>query len=720
MKHPFRPVAFWQSALMTLPDSSFFDLLRSILGSVKTPYNKQNLIEELSRFITRPEIQETMAAYIDNNDRKIIAAIALLSEPVPGELESFFTGEYSYTELQSMLLNLEERLIIYRFKDNNVQRIALNPRLENILAPHAANTGILFPALTINETAASEGGSEDGSKDKPKDRNENSPAGGSESAAGTADISSGTLNGRTLAALFAYLVNSDMQIRDEGNGKGLTFAFRKKATEQGKALFPGLDLNAAIGGLLTLGILVRGEGEDRSSASITPDEARIAGFKALSDQERSEYLAGSIALFLHRGDIPPSYQYRNLLRNTVSLIHSLCSIAKDGSILPEATMIKLAELFRRQEEGNWSSAEAIPPASVLLQSLVMVGVFSVVTIGGVNCYKPVNPSLPSNSSKAKNPSIAMDSGFSCVLYPEIDFADALDLAAFSTVEETGTTVRFSLSRDSAVGGFNRGYTAEFLWELLDRLSGGRTPEALKWNLDDWAKRWQEVSLNQGVILTLSGERSYLAKTEPLASMIKQCLAPGVFLLNASVEDAAGALRDAGVDIIARPEVKKKALSSYFSPLGKSEAIPLPEKSLDEPSAEHANIVEQIKERFRLALEKMKLTKQEQEELESRIERRVVVSETQLKDISLRYEKLEARSLDYVGKTGIVRQAISTGSILELSCLTGEKILGVPETLDKKGTDMIITIRPREGGEPIKLPLGKISLVRRIKQSIFGA
>jgi hypothetical protein len=116
---------------------------------------------------------------------------------------------------------------------------------------------------------------------------------------------------------------------------------------------------------------------------------------------------------------------------------------------------------------------------------------------------------------------------------------------------------------------------------------------------------------------------------------------------------------------------------------------------------------------------MKLTQQEREELESRIERRVVVNETQLKDISLRYEKLEARSLDYVGKTGIVRQAIATGSLLELSCLTGEKILGIPENLDKKGTEMIITIKPREGGEPVKLALGKISLVRRIKQSIFG-
>jgi len=99
---------------------------------------------------------------------------------------------------------------------------------------------------------------------------------------------------------------------------------------------------------------------------------------------------------------------------------------------------------------------------------------------------------------------------------------------------------------------------------------------------------------------------------------------------------------------------------------------------------------------------------------------MVVSETQLMDTSLRYEKLEARSLAYVGKTGLVKQAIVSGSLLELSCLNGEKILGYPESLDKKGGEMILSIRPREGGEPVKVALGKISLIKRIKQSIFGA
>ena len=75
----------------------------------------------------------------------------------------------------------------------------------------------------------------------------------------------------------------------------------------------------------------------------------------------------------------------------------------------------------------------------------------------------------------------------------------------------------------------------------------------------------------------------------------------------------------------------------------------------------------------------------------------------------------------MGKTGLVRQALASGSLLEISTLGKEeqKILGTPESLDKKGGEMVLSIKPREGGDPVKIPLGKISLVRRIKQSIFG-
>jgi hypothetical protein len=689
---------------MTLPDDAFFELMRSSLGAIKTPFNKQKLLEDLSSFVSRPEIQKTMAAYINGNDRRIIAAVALLGEPVPGELESFFSGDFSYAELQGMLLNLEERLILYRFREGDTLRLALNPRLEGILAPIAAARGELFSSSELPEAA--------------------------EFPSGPPPVDS-----RVLAALFAFLFKGVPLLRGDPREAGEErpdLSFRKKALDEGSRLFPSLDLEALTGGILCLGLFVP-EGE-----YLVPEEAKLAAFRSLSEGDRLEYLAAGIALFLVRGfSVCPA---RSILKSTVRLIHLILQSAaapEEKRVLSESTIIKLAEILRRTEEKGWgfmgagSSSGGIPPAPVLCRSLVLAGLFSVHPAEGKNYYLPVQR----REAKAGGDQIplAMDSGLSFILYPEIDFTDALDLAAFSSVEETGAAVRFTLSRESAVKGFDRGYTAEFMWRLLERLSGGRSGGALRWNLEDWEKRWKEVSLSSGTVLVLGGERAYLAQTGALAGLIKETLGPGIYLLSVDTGEAAAALRNAGVDIVARPQEKarRETVSPAFPPLADLSppvlSVPVPppaspQEKRQDPGAEES--AAEIQETFRGFLRGMKLTRQEQDELEARIERRVVVSEGQLKDTTLRYEKLEARSLDYVGKAGVARQALASGSLLEVNFIivgsSGQNtILGIPEGLEKKGADMILTVKPREGGESLRIPLGKISLLRRIKQSIFG-
>ena len=153
----------------------------------------------------------------------------------------------------------------------------------------------------------------------------------------------------------------------------------------------------------------------------------------------------------------------------------------------------------------------------------------------------------------------------------------------------------------------------------------------------------------------------------------------------------------------------------------------------------------IREKFRRVLEKMQLTKPERTELEARIERRLVLSEAQLDLNSVRNEKLEARGLDYTGKSIIAKQAIETGSRLEVSWPGSggavNRIIGIPRVLEKKERESILVLKPLSpeegegGGIPedsanaeafhsiqgnlIRIPLGKISLLRRIKHSVFG-
>jgi hypothetical protein len=287
--------------------------------------------------------------------------------------------------------------------------------------------------------------------------------------------------------------------------------------------------------------------------------------------------------------------------------------------------------------------------------------------------------------------------------------------------------------------------------LLDRLSGGRLDANLGWTLKEWENRYSGVSLNEGIVLTLAEENRYLAEAGPVSLLITRTLAPGVYLLSSDERfEAAEVLRKAGVDIFAQPPAGgiaknrfgRSFLSDSFLRLGESQGrfIDLNEVP---GSLVSKNEAEAIKEKLGLALEKQKLSKQERDELVARIERRLILSEAQLDAASLRYEKLEARGLDYPGKASIAKQAVENGSLLEVIWPVAgggqSRVVGLAQALEKSGEESILVIKtrlpgragdaaPATGRTPkeakpsevmVRVPLGKISLLRRIKQSIFG-
>jgi hypothetical protein len=233
-------------------------------------------------------------------------------------------------------------------------------------------------------------------------------------------------------------------------------------------------------------------------------------------------------------------------------------------------------------------------------------------------------------------------------------------------------------------------------------------------------------------MQLAEDRRYLVETKPLADLICETMAPGLYLLNDNaMDDAAEALQKAGIDIIARRKEKKEPASAYlhtslYSHL-RTEIFKKIEVLFD-PSLFYINSSEvsfddlsktstEIKSKFNAALEKMTLSDIERTELSARIDRRLILCESQLKDANVRYEKLEARHLDYAGKQNIAKQAISGASPLEVVWKNkgkDQKIFDVPRSLEKEGNELFLVING------MRIPLAKISLIRRIKKSIFDA
>jgi hypothetical protein len=526
--------------------------------------------------------------------------------------------------------------------------------------------------------------------------------------------------------------------------------------------------------------LIRAEGE-----GFVLDDRRLAAFAGLSRRERLEYTAAGACWFrTGGGSFAAGHLFRGRVRSLAAFVHRFMNLIQPDRWYPPETLKRYGNILEREESPRNMAGGDGERVSFddLFDSMERLGLLVSRdqprrgrSAKASPWYRGAGAFDTPAGGEGASPALAMDSPFSCVLYPGIAFEDVLALAAFLTVREAGVVVRFELTRESAVRGFDRGLNAAGMIALLERLSANRIGENLAWSLKDWEKRYGEVSLRRGIVLTLSEDRRYLAEAEPVAGLIRETLAPGVYFLSGSeTAEAEEALRKAGVDIIARhtagapgdraagiPTASENsaafpALETPSPVLGAKEPVPAEgeRKAAGKRSAQGEGpkgpaaggpgvSAGALKKRFHGALAKLSLSREERDELSARIDRRLILNESQLEGASVRYEKLEARLLDYVGKAAVAKQAISSKSPVEVTWPHPRRGLrrftGIPSALEKEGGESVLVLTPlspetgggeeellqspgepiRIPGESIRIPLGKISLLRRIKKSIFG-
>jgi len=140
---------YWKKVMVALPDEDFFAIMRNYLGKLKTPFNKHSLIDDLADFLLREDTENRILSMIDNNDALILTSIDFLSGTDIHELHDFLGPDRSFMSIHHLLLNLEERLLIYRDSDSG--RIKISPVFEDLFKNKIVDTNLLFPSMDCTE-----------------------------------------------------------------------------------------------------------------------------------------------------------------------------------------------------------------------------------------------------------------------------------------------------------------------------------------------------------------------------------------------------------------------------------------------------------------------------------------------------------------------------------------------------------------------------------------
>ena len=142
----------WQEAISSLPDKSFFNIMRLYLGEVKTPYNKLNLVSQLASFIKQEKNTKAILTLLNQTDVKILTAISLISKVSKETLIEFFKGSYSVGEIYSEVINLKERLVIYSRQDeySDKEFLYINPFLKDAIKPYLSLKLVLPEAVVTS------------------------------------------------------------------------------------------------------------------------------------------------------------------------------------------------------------------------------------------------------------------------------------------------------------------------------------------------------------------------------------------------------------------------------------------------------------------------------------------------------------------------------------------------------------------------------------------
>ncbi|WP_296328566.1 helicase-associated domain-containing protein [uncultured Treponema sp.] len=689
----------WRESIAVLPDNHFFEIIRMYLGEIKTPFNKQKLIEELGAFIRREENRRTLISLLSETDLRIITAVKYISSATQEKLYSFFAGTYTFAQLYERLLNLEERLILYRKSDRSGKTIVLiNPHLEEDLEPYTKQSVLLespeYAGLSYEEPAS--------------------------------------LSPELIAAYISFIHKNHDLCKADGS-------FKKRTESEIERLFPGktdmlFNLTKAFINLS----LLREAGEGYEI-----DKNKFLAFARLDERLQYAYFCVASAGRFSRSslvrqaklllDVATSVPHEGFSRSIIlRLAYLISEDQSDGTGIPAmgtssrfSAILNRARASQGEVEQDSAIIEHDSDLSSILDRLIecasLFGIFSKkgIDIHGESIFVPGAIFDDVERFEETPKCLSVDAGFNVTLMPGLPLENLIPLMDFMELKTFDTAAVFEINRKSIMRGFDAGLSANRIFSLLKKYSPYEIPQNLEICVDDWSRSYSSATIFKGYVLQVSSEKASITENNPaIAPFIAAKLATGIYLLSVeSDEQAQAIIARSGLDFIGKIKTPEKTYESIGFPefvvpqkTDRFDTSEEPAPTSDEERAAHF-------EAMRAELEKLNLPPEKKEGLAQRIQHKIILSPAQLRADSVKFERIEAGGMDFSGKLHIVEGSISNNSMVELQ-FDDRVIVGVPLSITKTGTDATVLMEVMPDREEKVLSIGQAKFVKRIRGSVL--
>ncbi len=702
-------ISLWAEAFSSLPDKQFFNTVRLYLGEIKTPYNKQRLTEQLAAFIRKEENLTSLLTLLDPFDIKLLTAISLIPNASQESLIDFFHNEYSITEIYAELINLTERLLIYKQKNpySGKSFLKINPLIRQNLLPYL-DKKLIFPEYQPLHFSSD-------------------------------DIFE--LNPNLLAAFITYIRIRGISCKSDG-------IIKKNDQKRLSEIFPGKEkfIQLLMNALVNLSLVY----EDQQLHSYILDFNRMKKFAELSELQQYALLcAAAVSRFSRDG----------LRKEAQLLIDCLTSVPEAGCSLD--SILRLAFLVGSyNEEGNTGSrksrfskileaarqeagAEPEQNADLLNRMVDCALEFGLLrkfakSEEGIDLYQATEKLFSKNSTKScltndsllngnveeKPKVVNIDSTFTVTLMPGLSLKDLLPLTAFMFVKKYGVVTEFEITRQSVSEGFDHELTPEMIFERLEKYSYYELPQNLKINITDWYNSYSSAQLYYGYILKVTDNNIALAENNPnIKKYIKEKLAEGIYLLNLPAgTEISSFIQESSLDFLGN--VKTSTSKSEFTsfPLLRDGHKPLALEHSDNSESKKTSIPEADKliKSLKTCLKNLDMEKTQKECLEHRISNRLILSEAQLKNASIRTEILEADGMDFSGKVHLIEAAVKDEDMMEIRMPSADgkgnffTILGKPLSISRQPGEAVMRFQIEPTKSIENLLVSRITHLRRLR------